>query len=253
MGFASALSVAGNATGGKKVQQDRGRWNPAHASNNTPPPLVSKWLHIREEDDRAAYRTHREMEDVRVPVLIISVSGFARIVSVFLREYAMMGDREQYAPMGKVFFIGFGLSPLWWRAAASPFKNRPMHVLWSSIWSELMLLVATVWSVGWPEKGDPTMLLCIFLSGSWQISVLSPFLRLGVYLVMAVANVFLESQRPHGLRHATFLGPAILMYQMYWAEHSSRMSFVLQRHLWRSMSDRAAVAPPRDELRIATV
>jgi len=241
----------GGGDGDDDAVAPAGRWTGTEGANimQKPPPLVNNWLHIREEDDREAFQRHKEMEDVRAPVLIVTLSAVARIVTVFLREYADMGTKEGVFPMGKVALIVCGLLPLWYRGVARTFRNPAPHVFWSSLFTDVILLLAAFWGVTWPENSDPTILLCIFLSISWQVSQISfrrvyprllagmPFLRMGVYGVLAVWNIILESQRG-ALRHAVFLGPAILMYQMYWAEQQSRLSFVLQRHLWRSMSDR---------------
>ena len=168
-------------------------------------------------------------------MLVLSLAGVARIVAVYMREIELMGTREEYSPIGKVIFICLGLTPMWWRAYARNFvKNRAAHVFWSSVGTDLSMLVACTWGVVLPENSDPTLLMCIALSLSWQCSVVSPFLRMGIFGLVAIINIVLEAQRGP-LLHATFLAPAILLYQMYWAEYSARRTLVLQRHLWTAM------------------
>ena len=69
------------------------------AADALPAPLVTKYLHIREEEDRAAYQTHKEMEDVRAPALLFSTALLARMVAVFLREYVGLGRLVQGAAL----------------------------------------------------------------------------------------------------------------------------------------------------------
>jgi len=232
VGAAGPLSLSGDNKNAAETDQKGGWWwDHATKSSGTAPhlferpaPLVNKWLHIRDADDRAAYLQHKETEDVRAPVLILLLAGTGKVISIIMREYGGYGAPEPSTAFGgtggapaKVVFLILAMTPIWCRAlaATSGAATRSTNVLVSSIGVELFLFGATVWCIGWPETGDSTILLCIFMSGAWQCSTLHPFIRLGLYMVLASVNICLEFGRPHGLRNAVFFAPAVLMWQMY--------------------------------------
>jgi len=124
-----------------------------------------------------------------------------------------------------------------------------MHVYRSSVLLEGALIGAGIWAVIAPVKADPTLLLCVYGTLGWvTCGAVSPTPRMAAYLLLYFVNIALESTRPVGLRHAVFHAPVLIGYTIYTAEGRGRMAFVLQRHLWRTESERDhhahAAAPP---------